>query len=101
MPWRQLATNVLLPWLGKSILAPDRLALRRCPIARPVGFNVLLRSHILIYVARFNAASSSWAFPVQFFNSGMAADVEKAGRLALQSGTRENQQKLPSSPTCA
>ncbi|CAE7499339.1 unnamed protein product [Symbiodinium natans] len=34
-------------------------------------------SHILIYVARFNAASSSWAFPVQFFNSGMAADVEK------------------------
>eukprot|EP00439_Symbiodinium_sp_Y106_P041554 s3469_g5.t1 len=34
-------------------------------------------SHVLIYVARFNAASSMWAFPVQFFNSGMAADVEK------------------------
>ncbi|CAE7852868.1 unnamed protein product [Symbiodinium microadriaticum] len=34
-------------------------------------------SHVLIYVARFNAASSTWAFPVQFFNSGMAADVEK------------------------
>mmetsp|Transcript_53610 Transcript_53610/g.124867 ORF Transcript_53610/g.124867 Transcript_53610/m.124867 type:complete len:597 (+) Transcript_53610:49-1839(+) len=34
-------------------------------------------SHILLYVARFNAESSMWAFPVQFFNSGEAADVEK------------------------
>lgn len=37
-----------------------------------------MRSHILLYVARFHAASSIWAFPVQFFNSGEAADVEKA-----------------------
>lgn len=34
-------------------------------------------SHILLYVARFHAPSSTWAFPVQFFNSGLAADVEK------------------------
>ncbi|CAK9063513.1 Uncharacterized protein SCF082_LOCUS32880 [Durusdinium trenchii] len=34
-------------------------------------------SHVLLYVARFAAASSRWAFPVQFFNSGMAADIEK------------------------
>ena len=34
-------------------------------------------SHILLYVARFHAPSSAWAFPVQFFNSGLAADVEK------------------------
>ncbi|CAL1147451.1 unnamed protein product [Cladocopium goreaui] len=34
-------------------------------------------SHILLYVARFHATSSVWAFPVQFFNSGIAADVEK------------------------
>ncbi|CAJ1400247.1 unnamed protein product [Effrenium voratum] len=34
-------------------------------------------SHVLLYVARFHGESSTWAFPVQFFNSGLAADVEK------------------------
>jgi len=33
--------------------------------------------HILIYVARFFAQSSVWAFPVQFFSSGIASEVEK------------------------
>lgn len=34
-------------------------------------------AHVLLYVARFHAESALWAYPVQFFNSGMVADVEK------------------------